>query len=181
VLGAGAERLPSRLLLGRPPLRVRGAGPPVQVVHVDDLVAALLLAVEKDLPGTYNVAADGWLSAEDARALLPRSLMPALPAELLERVLARLWAIGLGDVPPNVVPYLVHPWVVANDRLRAAGWRPQHTNEEAIIEGLDSLPPPSHAVRYVAAAALAATLGTAAGLLIRRRHRRAARATRQLA
>ena len=146
----------------------------MQVVHVDDLVAALLLAVEKDLPGTYNVAADGWLSAEDARALLPRSLLPALPAELLERVLARLWATGLGDVPPNVVPYLVHPWVVANDRLRAAGWRPQHTNEEAIIEGLDSLPPPSHAVRYVVGAALAATLGTAAGLLIRRRRRRTA-------
>jgi UDP-glucose 4-epimerase len=168
VLGAGAERLPSR----RPPLRVRGAGPPVQVVHVDDLVGALLLAVGDDLPGTYNVAADGWLSADDARALLPRSLLPALPAELLERVLARLWAIGLGDVPPNVVPYLVHPWVVANDRLRAAGWRPHHTNEEAIIEGLDSLPPPSHAVRYVAATALAATLGAAAGLLIRRRRGR---------
>jgi UDP-glucose 4-epimerase len=171
VLGAGAERLPSRLLLGRPPLRVRGAGPPVQVVHVDDLVGALLLAVGDDLPGTYNVAADGWLSADDARALLPRSLLPALPAELLERVLARLWAIGLGDVPPNVVPYLVHPWVVANDRLHAAGWRPRHTNEEAIIEGVDSLPPPSHAVRYAAGTALAATLGTAAGLLIRRRRR----------
>jgi UDP-glucose 4-epimerase len=148
------------------------AGPPVQVVHVDDLVGALLLAVRDDLPGTYNVAADGWLSADDARALLPRSLLPALPAQLLERLLARLWASGLGDVPPNVVPYLVHPWVVANDRLRAAGWRPHHTNEEAIIEGLDSLPPPSHAVRYAAGAALAATLGIAAGLLIRRRRRR---------
>ncbi|HEY4397751.1 MAG TPA: NAD-dependent epimerase/dehydratase family protein, partial [Acidimicrobiia bacterium] len=87
VLGAGAERLPSRLLLGRPPLRVRGAGPPVQVVHVDDLVDALLLAVGNDLPGTYNVAADGWLGSDDAQALLPRSLLPPLPAELLERIL----------------------------------------------------------------------------------------------
>jgi UDP-glucose 4-epimerase len=175
VLGAGAERLPSRLLLGRPPLRVRGASPPVQVVHVDDLVAALLLAVGHDLPGTYNVAADGWLGTDDARALLPRSPLPPLPAEMLERALARLWASGLGDIPPSVVPYLVHPWVVANDRLRAAGWRPNHTNEEAIIEGLDSLPPSSHFLRYVAASALAATLGTAAGVLIRRRHKRAAR------
>jgi UDP-glucose 4-epimerase len=174
VLGAGAERLPSRLLLGRPPLRVRGASLPVQVVHVDDLVDALLLAVGNDLPGTYNVAADGWLASDDARALLPRSLLPALPAELLERMLQRLWAIGLGDIPPTVVPYLVHPWVVANDRLRSAGWHPNHTNEEAIIEGLDSLPPVSHAVRYIAAAVLSATLGTAVGLLIRHRRRRAA-------
>jgi UDP-glucose 4-epimerase len=174
VLGAGAERLPSRLLLGRPPLRVRGASPPVQVVHVDDLVAALLLAVGNDLPGTYNVAADGWLGNDEAQALLPRSLLPPLPAEPLERILARLWAIGLGDIPPTVVPYLVSPWVVANDRLRAAGWRPRHTNEEAIIEGLDSLPPRSHALRYVAAAALAAMLGVAAGVALVRRRRRSA-------
>jgi len=171
VLGAGAERLPSRLLLGRPPLRVRGATPPVQVVHVDDLVDALLLAVADDLPGTYNVAADGWLGADDARALLPRSLLPPMPAELLERTLARAWGSGLGDVPPSVVPYLVHPWVVANDRLRAAGWQPRHSNEDAIVEGLDSLPPPSHALRYVAGAVCAATLGTAVGFLIRRRRR----------
>jgi UDP-glucose 4-epimerase len=174
VLGAGAERLPSRLLLGRPPLRVRGASPPVQVVHVDDLVAALLLAVGNDLPGTYNVAADGWLGNDEAQALLPRSLLPPLPAEPLERILARLWAIGLGDIPPTVVPYLVSPWVVANDRLRAAGWRPRHTNEEAIIEGLDSLPPRSHALRYVAAAALAAMLGVTAGVALVRRRRRSA-------
>jgi nucleoside-diphosphate-sugar epimerase len=171
VLGAGAERLPSRLLLGRPPLRVRGASPPVQAVHVDDLVSALLLTVAEDLPGTYNAAADSWLNADDARALLPRSLLPALPAELLERILRRLWSTGLGDIPPTVVPYLVHPWVVANDSLKAAGWRPHHTNEEAIVEGLDSLPPPSRTLRYFTAAGAAATIGVAIGLVIRRRRR----------
>ncbi len=171
VLGAGAERLPSRLLLGRPPLRVRGATPPVQAVHVDDLVAALVLAVSNDVPGVFNVAAHGWLSQDNVRALLPRSFMPAVPAELLERVLGRLWSTGLGDVPPTVVPYLVHPWVIANDRLEAAGWRPRHTNEEAILEGLDSLPPPPSAVRYGALAAAAIMCGALAGVLLRRRHR----------
>ena len=63
VVGPGAERLPARILLGRPPLRVRGAAMPVQVVHVDDLAAALALAATRDLPGVYNVAADGWLDA----------------------------------------------------------------------------------------------------------------------
>jgi UDP-glucose 4-epimerase len=175
VLGAGAERLPSRLLLGRPPLRVRGASPPVQVVHVDDLVAALLLAVGNDLPGTYNVAADGWLGTDDARALLPRSLLPPLPAELLERALARLWASGLGDIPPTVVPYLIHPWVVANDRLRAAGWRPNHTNEEAIIEGLDSLPSPRYGRALLIGGTASVAMGIAAGTAWRiLRRRRAA-------
>ena len=136
MLGAGAERLPSRLLLGRPAAARPGRRPARAGRSTSTTWSrALVLAVGKDLPGTYNVAADGWLSADDARALLPRSLLPALPAELLERVLARLWAIGWATFRPSVVPYLVHPWVIANDRLRAAGWRPQHTNEEAIIEG----------------------------------------------
>jgi nucleoside-diphosphate-sugar epimerase len=171
VLGPGAERLPSRLLLGRPPLRVRGAAPPVQAVHVDDLVAALAMAVRRDLAGVFNVAADGWLGQEELRALLPRSFVPPLPAELLERVLRRVWSSGLGDIPPGVVAYLTHPWVIANDRLKAAGWSPRHTNEEAILEGLDALPPPTHALRYAALAALAMTFGGLTGLLLRRRRR----------
>jgi UDP-glucose 4-epimerase len=144
----------------------------VQAVHVDDLVSALALAVSNDIPGVFNVAADGWLSQDDVRALLPRSFIPPLPAELLGRVLSRLWSTGLGDVPPTVVPYLVHPWVIANDRLEGMGWRPQHTNEEAILEGLDSLPPPPSAARYAILAGLALTVGTAAGLLLRRRRRK---------
>ncbi len=184
VLGPGAERLPSRLLLGRPPLRVRGATAPVQAVHVEDLASALALAVATDLPGVYNVAADGWLAPEDVQALLPgswiaRALVPALPAELLERLLARTWATGAGEIPPSVVPYLVHPWVVANDRLKAAGWAPTRTNEEAILEGLDSLPAPSRAALYAALGSAAALAGVTAGWLLRRRVRRARRPTRR--
>lgn len=174
VLGPGAERLPSRLLLGRPPLRVRGATPPVQAVHVDDLVAALVLAVHTDLPGVYNVAADGWLDDEAARELLPRPFVPPLPAEALERALARAWDSGIGDVPPGVVPYLMHPWVIANDRLKATGWAPQHSNEEAILDGIDALPLPPSPLRIAVLAGAAVAVGAAAGWLLRRRYRKRA-------
>ena len=72
VVGPGAERLPARILFGRPPLRVRGADAPVQVVHVDDLASALALVATRDLPGTFNVAADGWLDADEARTIIGR-------------------------------------------------------------------------------------------------------------
>ena len=96
----------------------------MQVVHVDDLASALALVATRDLPGAYNVAADGWLDADEARALIGRPAAPALPAEVLERWLRRTWDLGMGDVPAGVVPYLVHPWVIGNERLRAAGWVP---------------------------------------------------------
>jgi hypothetical protein len=70
--------------------------------------------------------------------------VPALPAEALERILDRTWELGLGDVPPGVVPYLTHPWVMANDKLKAAGWAPSHTNVDAINEAVATLPPRDH-------------------------------------
>lgn len=171
VLGPGAERLPSRLLLGRPRLRVRGASPPVQAVHVDDLVAALELVIREDRPGTFNVASDGWLTDEELRALLPRTCAPAYPAGLLERTLGLTWALGVGEIPPGVLPYLMYPWVVANDRLRALGWRPKHTNEQAVLDGLASLPSPRRHQAAVLASGMV-TGGVVAVWLTRRRLRR---------
>jgi nucleoside-diphosphate-sugar epimerase len=175
VVGPGAERLPARIILGRPPLRVRGANPPVQVVHVDDLVAALALAATTDLPGVYNVAADGWIPADDARALVGRVNTPGIPEELLTRALRRAWVLGFGDIPPGLVPYLVHPWVIENKRLREHGWVPHHTNEDAIAEAAAALAAANHGVDVRVLAAGAGAAGAAlvtTALVVRRKRRR---------
>ncbi len=179
VLGAGAHHLWARLLTGPARPRVRGATPPIQVVHVDDVVHALTLVVREDHPGVLNVAADGWLGAEALGALIPRAVLPPLPADALRRVLVRTWSTGVGDVPPAVVPYLVFPWVVASDRLQALGWTPSHTNEETILETVDARPPsrvPS--LRAMAVVAGVAAAGIATGLtleVLRRRRKRCRR------
>jgi len=122
------------------------------------------------------VAADGWLGAEALGALIPRAVLPPLPADALRRVLVRTWSTGVGDVPPAVVPYLVFPWVVASDRLQALGWTPSHTNEETILETVDARPPsrvPS--LRAMALVAGVAAAGIATGLtleVLRRRRKR---------
>jgi nucleoside-diphosphate-sugar epimerase len=173
VLGAGAQHLWARLLTapGRP--RVRGATAPVQVVHVDDVVRALTFVVRGDHPGVLNVAADGWLGPEEISALVPRSLVPPLPADVLRRALTRMWTSGVGDVPPAVVPYLVHPWVVASDRLQALGWQPAHTNEETILETVDARPPSAlPSARTVAIAAGVGAAGIATGLALHYLRRR---------
>lgn len=113
-------------------IRVRGAFPPVQYLHEDDLAGAVALALRRRLDGTFNVAPDGWIGGEEALALVP-GLRVALPGWLVAKVLEIGWASGLSDVPPAVVPYTRHPWVVANDRLRAEGWVPTHTSAEALV------------------------------------------------
>lgn len=171
IVGPGANSLFTAVATGRAPVRVRGATPPVQVVHIDDAAAALELSTAIDLDGAYNVAADGWLAYEDAGALLPGGRLPALPEGLAKRVLMMSWATGLGDAPPTLLPYLVHPFVVANDRLKSAGWKPSHSNDEAIL--LATTGPDRSLVPWLAAAG-AVTGGAALGawLTTRRARRR---------
>ena len=112
------------LLAGYAGVAVRGASRPVQAVHVDDVAAAVALAVEKRLDGTYNVAPDGWIPDSTARAVAGGPLRVSLPEAVVE------WVTRAS---PQVLAFATHPWVVANDRLRAEGWEPAHTNEEALV------------------------------------------------
>ena len=36
---------------------------------------------------------------------------------------------------PGLTAYLQHPWVVANDKLKALGWEPEFSNAEAYVAG----------------------------------------------
>lgn len=131
----GGDEPASPASIGRPSLlRAAEALPPVQALHVDDAASAIVHAVEQRLGGTFNVAPDGSVAGDTARALTAAGIVPiGLPervAWLAERLAFRL---GLGGVERAAEPYRVNPWIVANDRLRATGWSPAYTNEEAIV------------------------------------------------
>lgn len=168
VVGPGTGSLFAAIATGQAPLHVRNATQPVQVVHVEDAATALAAAVENDLDGVYNAAADGWMAHEEWEALLPRRHLPGLPYEAAERMLQALWTTGLADAPPSALPYISQPWVIANDRLKAAGWAPRHTNEETIL--LSAPPDGSGALPWVAAVAAVVTgAGVATWWVTRRR------------
>jgi len=173
---------PFALALRRPVVpEVLGFDPRVQFVHEDDVVGALMYATNNDVPGVYNVAAEGWLSRDELRALVGRKVQPSVGPEVMERALRRLFSAGLVDVPPSEVPYLVHPWVVAIDRLKAEGWNPQHTNEETVLACLRGREPTSAWKAAVAAAggATLATTGLVVAALLRRRRRRSGETSTQ--
>src|SRR5207248_3310243 len=64
-------------------------------------------------------------------------LRPNNELDFAARVVQRLaWLRARLDptsASPGLLPYTTHAWVVANDRIKAAGWRPTHSNEEAYI------------------------------------------------
>lgn len=133
VVGAEIDGWVARHLeLPRLPM-VRGYAPPLQVAHVEDVAAALHLAATVLEPGAYNVACEGWLSAGDVAGLLGRRTVE-VPEEVAFGLAARLWRRGLFAGPPGLLHFVMHPWVLASDKLRAAGWAPVHGNREALRE-----------------------------------------------
>jgi nucleoside-diphosphate-sugar epimerase len=152
--------------------------PPAQYLDVDDLASAVDLARRARLDGPRNVAPDGWVDGDTARALAGGPPRVRLPERLALRVADVRWRFGLADTPPVLLPFTVHPWVVANDRLRADGWTPQSSNEEAFVTHHRAGPWATISPRRRQELALAASAGVlllgAAGLiaLVRRRRSR---------
>jgi nucleoside-diphosphate-sugar epimerase len=112
--------------------------PVAQFVHLDDVASAVALSVERRLDGVYNVAPDGWIPGERVRALTGDRLRFPLPERLREVVGALRWRFQRGPIPPGLGPYTREPWVVANDKLRSAGWTPTVTNEQTYVEGTEA-------------------------------------------
>lgn len=104
------------------PVRVLGYDPPVQVVHYDDLVDAVLRAAEEPVAGIVNVVARGAVPVTRVGALAGRYLLPV----------------------PHVLARLIAPEVLGAEPLRARciadggravqllGIAPRHGAEEAL-------------------------------------------------
>lgn len=146
-----------------------------QHLHVDDLATAVVAAWEAGLDGPVNVAPDRWLTPSERRALDPVPRL-RLPEPVAVKVAAWRWRWGLAPTPPGVLPYARHPWVVANDRLTATGWRPANSNEEAYVAGhpasaIESITPQrrQEIALGVSAAVVVAVVGAIVAVIRRRR------------
>jgi nucleoside-diphosphate-sugar epimerase len=122
-----------RVLRPGPAVPDSAEDPPAQFVDLDDVAAACELARARRLDGAFNVAPEGSIPGDQVRSLT--GAPPRVP--LPDRVARRFARWGLGRTPAALLPYTLHPWVVAADRLRAQGWVPRASNEEACVDAHD--------------------------------------------
>jgi UDP-glucose 4-epimerase len=108
-----------------------GFDPRLQWVHEDDVVDALMYAINNDIPGVYNVGADGVLPWSEVCAILGkrRAALPfaftnlaAEPARLL-----RLW-----DLPPEAMALLRFGRCIDNERYKRAGFHYSYTTATTV-------------------------------------------------
>lgn len=111
--------------------------PPAQFLHLDDLAAAIVTVVTHASDGVFNVAPDGWIPGHRIRSLAGSQWRIPLPGRVADVASAWRWRLQRGPIPPGLLSYTQAPWVIGNDRLRALGWRPTVTNEQAYVEGTE--------------------------------------------
>lgn len=108
----------------------------IQVAHEDDLVAGLLLAIQRDLPGVYHLASEGSLTFHELAALVGKDqACTPLPWLMLRRWIG--WRLRGMPTPPGWVRSFYAGGQLDTAKLRAAGWTPRHTARETVSAALE--------------------------------------------
>ena len=132
VLGPDVDTAFTRML-GLPAVpMVLGFDPRTQFVHEDDVVHALEHAALHEVPGTYNVAADGVLALSETINLAGKLALPVVPpfgGGLLSIPLKRL---GI-RVPDEMWNLLRYGRGLDNRAYRATGFEYGYTTRETVL------------------------------------------------
>ncbi len=111
------------------------AGSPsrLQLIHEDDLVAALVRAIEQPEPGIFNVGGKAPLPWAQIVRRAGRLGVP-LPATVWETIIGLSWHLRLpNSSTPAELSLLRYPLAVDWTKARRAwGWEPQYTTGEAV-------------------------------------------------
>ncbi len=178
LVGPGVDTVVTRHFEAPRLLFVREARTQWQFCHLSDLAQAVAVTVTEKLTGHLTVGCLGSLS-QDAVEQLSGMRRVELPAAVAFRTAYRLHRVGVLPAPASDLAFVVYPWVVAAEKLRAAGWQPEFDNVQCLELLLEHVRG-HHAVAarrldrkdaaLGAAGAAVALMGTAA--MVRRRRRR---------
>jgi UDP-glucose 4-epimerase len=112
---------------------VLGFDPRLQFVHQDDAIAAFVHAARRELPGPYNVAADGVLALSEVASQLSKPWLPVLPPWGLGIAAMPLRRLGI-RVPLELIRQLRHGRGMENRRLKLTGFQYGFTSRETVLK-----------------------------------------------
>jgi UDP-glucose 4-epimerase len=134
ILGPTVENYVTRYLSRRLVPTMMGFDPLLQFIHEVDAIAAFKLAVDRDVPGTFNVVGEGVLPLSTVIKLAGRVAIP-VPHPLAETLTALGWAAQIADAPPVFLKYLRFLCVADGQKAwDTMGFRPAYTTREALLD-----------------------------------------------
>jgi UDP-glucose 4-epimerase len=133
VLGPNAQPLLTTLLALPFYVRVPDPQPRLCVVHEDDVAVAVLLALERQVRGPFNLAAASTFSARDL-GRTRRTHAPGVPLALARAALHVAWRTTGWGGEPGWLDGATSSLTLDCTRARSTlGWRPRHEDWNAII------------------------------------------------
>ncbi|WP_394820957.1 NAD-dependent epimerase/dehydratase family protein [Pendulispora albinea] len=134
ILGPTVHNYMTRYLAHRMVPTMMGFDPLLQFIHEVDAIAAIKLAIDRDVPGTFNIVGDGVLPLSTVIKLAGRIALP-IPHPVAESICALGWLAQVADVPPTFLKYLRFLCVADGTKAqKEMGFRPAYTTREALLD-----------------------------------------------
>lgn len=112
---------------------VMGFDPLMQFIHIDDLIRALITAVERDFRGVYNLAGEGILPLSRALSIAGRINIP-ISSLLLYPAAHILWHLNIGSLPARHIDFLKYNFIVNSSKARKKmKFKPAYSSQEALL------------------------------------------------
>ncbi|MBU1169088.1 MAG: NAD-dependent epimerase/dehydratase family protein [Proteobacteria bacterium] len=115
---------------------------PWQFVHEDDLVDIMVLLLEKQLGGTYNVTADGTMTFAEMVKMLGNIRIP-VPWPILFPLNNLAWFLRLSFLskfPSPAMRLMIHPWIASSEKLiNDTGYQFKYTTKTGFADFVRSV------------------------------------------
>lgn len=110
----------------------------VQLVHADDVAAALATVLEHRARGAFNVAADPSIDRAGFAEVFG-GVGPALPPAVLRALTLLTWRLHLQPTDPGWLDLALNVPLLDSSALRALGWAPERTGPRVLSEFVAAL------------------------------------------
>jgi UDP-glucose 4-epimerase len=136
IVGPTVDSPMTRYLRQNPTPVLMGFDPLLQLIHENDVVEALAYSIFHDVPGVFNVAAEGILPLSKILALVGRFPLPIFHPFAYWETGLRTTRIHKPELHFQIEPdYLRYSWVADITRMRTVmAFSPSYTAEELLRE-----------------------------------------------
>jgi UDP-glucose 4-epimerase len=130
MLGPASRTAISRLLRARVVPMIVGFDPMLQFIHEEDVVEAIVLALEKGTHGVFNVTGPGEVPLSVAIRETEGTAVPLLES-VARFVFEQLFRLGLYHTPAGAIDFLKYTSTLDGQRFRdTTGFAPRHPLRE---------------------------------------------------
>ncbi|WXL26133.1 NAD-dependent epimerase/dehydratase family protein [Ectopseudomonas mendocina] len=138
ILGERVSNQITSLFKKRAVLGIRGSDSPFVFIWDQDVIEVICRGLSTCAEGIFNLAGDGALSMREIAGILRKPYV-ALPAPLVQSLLALLHPLRLSQYGPEQVDFLRYRPVLSNQRLKGEfGYTPRYSSREAFMAFLEA-------------------------------------------